>query len=304
MKRTLLALALATVAAAPLFAQTDGDKLIARVNGREITNRDLEAIWGRLSDQMQAQYGKAGGKKAFLENYVAKKLVVQDAIRSGFAAKIGAPDELDVAAESALFDRYVREIIAPGLITTEEVRKIYDTRRSEFSVPEQARLRIIRALKNDDAIAARDTVSKAMIEIFAARTEIAQRVGRDPDAAMKALGVKFAEVAARVSDHDSAPEGGALGWVPTHTLDPKLAQAARTMKPGTISGVLEMTDSYQLVLVEEFRPAGVDSFEAMEAPIREYLLARNARRVMEAVSKKSAELRAAGKVELFPENLR
>ena len=40
MKRTLLALALAAFAV-PLFAQSDADKLIARVNGKEITNRDL-----------------------------------------------------------------------------------------------------------------------------------------------------------------------------------------------------------------------------------------------------------------------
>jgi len=303
MKTTLLALALTAVAATSLFAQNDGDKLIARVNGREITNRDLDLVWDRVPVEMQAQYAKVGGKKGFLENYIAKQLVVQDAVKSGFAAKIGAPDELTPAAEAALFDRYVREVVAASLITDEEIRKVYDERRNEFAVQEQAKLRIIRALKNDNPAAARDTISKAMLEIFAARSEIAKNV-KGSSEALAALGVKFAEVATRVSDHDSAPEGGALGWVPTHTLDPKIAQAARSMKPGTISGVLDATDSYQLVLVEEWRAAGVDSYDAVEGPIREFLLARNMKRVMDAVSKKTAELRAAGKVELFVENLR
>src|SRR5687768_12915577 len=103
MKQTLLALALAAIAA-PLFA-SDSYKLVARVNGREITNADLNTLWDRVPEKLQEQYKKAGGKKAFLENYVAKKLVVQDAVKSGFAAKVGAPDDLDAAAESALFDR-------------------------------------------------------------------------------------------------------------------------------------------------------------------------------------------------------
>ena len=303
MKRTLLALALTAVAAAPLQAQTDGDKLIARVNGTEITNRDLDAVWDRIPVEVQAQYAKVGGKKGFLENYIEKQLIVQDAVNTGFAAKIGAPDELTPAEESALFNRYVREVLAATLITDEEIRKAYEERRGEFATPEQARLRVIRALKGDNPAAARDTISKAMMEIFAARSEIAKTT-KEPSAAMAALGVKFSEVAKRVSDHESGPQGGELGWVPTHTLDPKIAQAARTMKPGTISGVLDATDSYQLVLVDEWRPAGVDSFDAVKGPIREFLLARNSKRVLQAVSKKTAELRAAGKVEMFVENLR
>lgn len=304
MKRTLLALALAAVATVPLAAQTDGDKLIARINGEEITNRDLEEMWNRVPSEVQAQYLKVGGKRAFLENYVAKHLMVQDAVRSGFAAKIGAPDELDAAAEAALFDRYVREVVAASLISEDEMRKVYNERKADFSTPEQARLRIIRAVKGADPAAARDVVSKAMIEIFAARSAIAKSVGQNPEAALAALALKFAEVAARVSDHESATEGGDLGWVPTHTLDPKVAQAARTMKPGTISGVLDTADSYQLVLVEEWQPAGVDSFEGASGAIREFLLAQNQKRVMEAVQKKSAELRAKGKVEMFAENIR
>lgn len=301
MKRTLFALVLA-VAAAPLFAQSDADKLIARVNGQEITNRDLDQVWARVPPEVQAQYGKVGGKKVFLDNYIAKFLLVQEAVNSGFAAKIGAPDELDAAAEAALFDRYVREVVAAPLITEQELRKVYDEKKSEFATLEQAKLRVIRVLKGDSPTAARDIVSKAMIEVFGERQAIAQSVGAER--AMEALAAKFSEVAARVSDHDSAPQGGDLGWVPLHTVDPKVAQAARTMRPGTISGVLDLSDSYQLVLVEEYRGAGVESFEAVQGPLREYVLARNSARVMEALTKKTAELRAAGKVELFPDNLR
>ena len=301
MKRTLLALALAAIAA-PLFA-SDEYKLVARVNGREITNADVDALWDKVPAQLQAQYQKAGGKKAFLENYIiAKKLVVQDAVESGFAAKIGAPEELDATSESALFDQYVRQVVAAPIITEEAMRKIYDEQRSEFSAPEQAHLSVITAQKGTNPDLAREAMSKVMIEIFSARTALAAQVGAEQLSA--AMAKKFAEVAKQASDDKSAAAGGDLGFVALHTVDPKVAQAARSMKRGTISGMLDTRDTYQMVLVHEYRAAGVESFDAVQPAIREFLMGRDRQKVMQAVAKKTAELRAAGKVEIFAENLR
>jgi len=285
-----------------MFAQTDADKLVARVNGKEITNRDLDAQWARISPKVQEQYLKLGGKKVFLDNYIAKYLLVQEAVRSGFAAKIKAPTELDPIAESALFDRYVREVLAAPLITEEMMRDAYTQHRDQFRVPEQASLRMIRALKGDNPEAARDKVARAMVEIFSARAAIAKSVPADK--ALDALAVKFSEVAARTSDHESAKDGGILGWVALRTLDPRIAEAARSMKRGTISGVLESSDAYQIILVDDYRGADVESYEAAKDALHEFVLARQSRHVMDAVQKKSAELRAAGRVEMFPENVR
>lgn len=300
MKRTLLALALAAVAA-PLFA-SDEHKLIARVNGLEITNGDLDEQWSRVPKELQAQYLKTGGKRAFLENYVAKKLLVQDALASGFAEKVGVPDELDAAAEAALFDRYVREVVAAAIISEAEMRKVYTGNRAQFTSPEQAHLSIIRMLKNDNPERAREAMAKVMIEIFAARTTLAAQVS--PDQLLDALAVKFAEVAKRVSDDPSAEKGGDLGWVALHTFDQRIATAGRSMKPGTISGLIESREAYQMILLHEYRPAGIEPFETAQDAIREFLLARDSRKVMQAVTEKTAELRAAGKVEIFAENLR
>jgi peptidyl-prolyl cis-trans isomerase C len=300
MKQTLLAIALAAIAA-PLFA-SDSYKLVARVNGREITNADLNSLWDRVPEKLQEQYRKAGGKKAFLENYVAKKLVVQDAVKSGFAAKVGAPDDLDAAAESALFDRYVREVLAAPIVTEEAMRKVYEEKRGEFSYPEQAHISIIRALKKENPQAAREVMSQVMIEVFTARTKLAEQVGAEK--LSEALAAKFAEVARRVSDDPSASAGGSLGFVSLRTLDPTIATAARTMKRGSISGILDSRDAYQIILVHEYRPEGVESYEAALPAIREFIMARESKKVMAALKKKTAELQAAGKVEIFAENLR
>ena len=301
MKRTLVALALA--AAAPLFAQSDADKLVARVNGEEITRGQLDAQWDRVPRNFREQYDDVGGKKAFLENYlIGKRLVVQEALRSGFAAKVGMADELDAKAESKLFDQYVRDMIAAPMITEEQMREVYEERIDQFRVPEQAKLRVIRVSKNDAPDSAREKISKAMVEIFSARTSLAAARLQPKEAAL-ALADKFSDVAARVSDDPSAVEGGQLGWVALRTLDRQIADPARTMTPGTVSGILEAGDAYVLLFVEERYLEGTAPYDASKDVIREYVMATNRDLVMQAVQKKTAELRAAGKVEIFAENL-
>jgi parvulin-like peptidyl-prolyl isomerase len=301
MKRTLLAFAL--FAALPLAAQTDADKLVARINGEELTNRNVDELWNRLSDDMQNRYKKnGGGKLGFLQNHVAKHLLVQEAIRSGYAAQIGAPVELDAAAQGLLFDSYVKDVIAASMITEDEMIKVYENKREEFTAPEQAWFRTLRVLKNNQPAVAREKISQAMIEIFAARTELARTHSAEHLGA--AVGKKFAEVAARVSDDPSAKDGGDLGFVALHTVAGKIADLVRSMKPDTMSGIVETPDAFQLIFMHEHRPAGVENFENAKPAIRAYLMSQNPRKFMDAVAKKSSELRAAGKVEIFAANLR
>jgi parvulin-like peptidyl-prolyl isomerase len=299
MKRTLLALALA--AATPLFAQTDAHKLVARVNGEEITRGELDALWDRVPKNFRDQYANVGGKKTFLENYIGKRLLVQEALRTGFAAKVGVPEELDPQSESKLFDRYVRDVIAAPMVTEEAMRKVYDERRDEFNVPEQAKLRIIRVAKGDAPDAARDKISKAMIEVFSWRNTLAAKLpAKDVPLA---LADKFSEVAARVSEDPSAAEGGQLGWVGLLSLEHRIAEPARSMTPGTMSGILDLGDGYALLFVEEKYVGGTAPYEVSKDVIREYVMAQNKNLVMQAVQKKTLELRAAGKVEIFAENI-
>ncbi|HEY0371849.1 MAG TPA: peptidylprolyl isomerase, partial [Thermoanaerobaculia bacterium] len=212
------------------------------------------------------------------------------------------PADLDAAAESALFDRYVREVVAASIVTEGEMQKVYAENRAQFNAPEQAHLSIIRVLKKGSDVAAKESVAKVVVEVFSARTALASQVNADQ--LVDALAHRFAEIAARASDDPSAQKGGDLGWVPLHTLDPRIANAARSMKRGAISGILESTDAYQVILLHEYHPAGVEPYETAQDAIREFLMAKNSRKVLEAVKQKTAQLRAAGKVEVFAENLK
>jgi parvulin-like peptidyl-prolyl isomerase len=311
MKRCLISFALAVVSAASLSAQqaapatakpaadaTPAAMVVATVNGEAITGAELDRLWNRMGAKLRAQYEKEGnGKLRFLENYVGKRLLLQKAATSDLLKSAAVQAELEAAKESALFDIYVREVVASQIVTEAMVRKFYDDHPADFMRPEQVRVRMILIRTDKHSVQeARALIGDVMKDLYGVKT----RSGNDPQAITQA----FAAAAAKVSEHASAASGGDLGWVDGSNLDPKIAEVAFGMKPGTVSGIVETSAGVHLVLTQEQQAAAPEAFEAARPVIREYLLSANVQKVMEAVNRTTNELRASSKVALFPENVK
>ncbi|HEX6642255.1 MAG TPA: peptidylprolyl isomerase, partial [Thermoanaerobaculia bacterium] len=297
MKRCLIILALAASvsaqnAAPPAAPATAPKDVVATINGEVITAQQLDRLWNRMGAKMRAQYEKGGnGKLRFLDNYVGKRLLLQLAAQSDFEKSPGVQAELEAAREAALFDLYVRDVVASQIVNEDAIRKFYDEHTAEFIHPEAAKVRLILLGKgkhtDDDA---RRKAGDLMKELYGIR------VGSGNDA--KKITEAFAEAARKNSDHASAPSGGDLGWVGRDGLEPKISEAVFSMKPNTISGILETDAGTQLVLVEDRQMATTEPYEDARAGIREYLLGTNTQKVVEAVNRATRELRASSKVML------
>ncbi|MFN2239344.1 MAG: hypothetical protein ABR524_08125, partial [Thermoanaerobaculia bacterium] len=76
-----IALALA-IAAPAVFGQTAEQEqpLAATVNGEQITMAELDAAWERLPIEVREGYERNGGKLIYVDSYVRRKLIVQEAI--------------------------------------------------------------------------------------------------------------------------------------------------------------------------------------------------------------------------------
>ncbi len=153
MKRYLVSLALSVLAAVSLSAQqaapaapaTPAANVVATVNGEPVTAAELDRLWNRMGAKMRAQYEQGGGngKMRFLENYVGKRLLLQLAAQSDFEKSPAVQAELEAAKEAALFDLYVRDVVATQIVTEAAIRKYYDEHSADFIRPEQARVRLI-----------------------------------------------------------------------------------------------------------------------------------------------------------------
>jgi peptidyl-prolyl cis-trans isomerase C len=295
--------------ALPAVAQQNaGQKPVAVVNGETITAQKLDKLYERLGAQMREQYEKAGGKSAFLENYVRKRLVIQEALKSGFDKRADVQADMEASKESTLFDRYVRDVVSANVVTDAGAHEYYDQHKDEFATPERIHVRHIVITASSAGPQAR-TKGQALeiIKRLATRLREANSITReitDPKAAAQLRVNQFAQMARQNSEDASAPSGGDLGWLIRGQLDPDFEAAPWALTPGMPSGIVETKFGYHLILVEEKQPAGSESFDHAKSSIREFLMTQHAAEVMETVSKLTNELRAHSKVAIYPENIK
>lgn len=309
MKRYLL-IALASFAALPLAAQApaaaasaqdDSKKVVAIVNGEAITRARLDQLWERAGQQMRAQYEQNGGKSAFLENYISKRLMIQEARKAKFDQRPEVVAELEAARESALFDRYVRDVVSESIVSEAAIRKYYEENKDQFVMPERAKLRHI--ILNNTKAGPNARTKEQSLELM---KKIAAELGRPNDkspAATQAFVARFAEMAARYSEDATAQAGGDLGWAEKGYLDATFDQAAFTMPVGTLSGIVETPFGMHLIYVEDRKNASTESFDDARPAIREFLMAQNANSVVERLNRLTGELKANSKITVFPENV-
>ena len=290
-------------------AADDSRRPVAVINGETITVEKLNRMYANLNTQMRTNYDQNGGKGAFLENYIRKRLMLQEAFKTGFDKKPEVVATLETARESALFDRYVRDVVAAGIVTDKDVRDYYDAHPDDFATPEKVHVRhIVVAVTNAGPAPKTDGQALEEISHIAAElraADVSSAMGKPDEATMAKLRLAhFEDAAKKYSEDSSAESGGDLGWMSKGQLDPTFEAAAWGLKPGVISGVVHSKFGYHLIYVEGKEPAGVEPFDAVKSGIREYLLTQKATDVVNAVARLTNELKANSRISVFPENIK
>lgn len=309
MKNTILS-AIAMLAAISAFGQgaapapaenPDDQKIVAVINGEVVTRAKLDELYAGIGAQMRTQYERTGGKMAFLDNYVAKRLLLQEAMKSGFDKRPEVQGAMEAAKESALFDRYVKEVVAAPIVTDAEVRKYYEDHKTDFAVPEQAKIRhIVITWNNKPKPDAMELIKRVAIEIRAGAPSPRDTSPENE----KVLLARFSAAARRYSEDGAAQAGGDLGWVSRGALDKNFEEAAFAMRPMSMSGIVESQYGYHLIFVEATRPPSTQPFDEAKADIREFLIAQHSADLMGAVKRLTNELRASSKIAFYPENIK
>ena len=289
-------------APAPAQAAASAEVVVATINGETITRAKLEQLWERAGTRARTQYEKnGGGKLGFLENYVKKRLVLQEAHKKNFNDLPNVKAELEAARESALFDLYVRDVVAAPVVTDAMIRQFYDENKGDFELPARAKVRhiLVTTQSNRTPDEARGILGQVMRELGPYQVAAA----RGDQGAKAILASRFGEAAKKYSEDSTGLNGGDIGWMTREKLDERFADVVFQMNVGVMSGIVETPFGYHLILVEERQNATTEPFESARSSIREFLMTREAARVMETLTKLSNELRRTSNVALFPENI-
>ncbi len=256
-----LAFALSAVLPALVSAVPAAATVLAKVNGKEITDEDLKLAAEDLGASIPRQLeGKA--RDAYLLDYLIDgELVAQKALA----------DKLDQASDFPQKVAYYREKLLMGSLLS----KI-----SKEAVTDAAMKKVY-----DEAAKAQ----KPETEIHARHILVATK--EEAEAALKRIkaGEDFAKVAKELSK-DPGAEGGDLGWFTKERMVPEFAEAAFKLEAGQVSDPVKTQFGWHIIKVEAKRQTSFPPFDQVKDQVARYV-------VQKAQSELIAQLRKVAKIE-------
>ncbi|MDB5643835.1 MAG: peptidylprolyl isomerase [Hyphomicrobiales bacterium] len=255
------AFAVALISAALLTAAGAQAKVLAKVNGVEITDDDLKVAMDDIGPGLPA--GVQGAERdAYVLDYLIDLKIV---------ARKAEADKMDGGAEFARRMTYQRDkalmeglftIIAKDATTDAELRKVYNEVSGAQKAEPEIHARHILVATEDEAKAALKRV----------------RGGED-----------FAKVADAISK-DPGSQGGDLGWFTKDRMVPEFADAAFKLDKGQISEPVKSQFGWHVIKLEEKRTKSFPDFEQVKDQVKSYV-------IQKAQTEQIVKLRDAAKIE-------
>lgn len=164
------------------------------------------------------------------------------------------------------------------VVTDADAQKYYDTHPKEFIHPEQVRashilvaanfLDLLKTIKEKNPNIKPSELNAEIEKIMASKKAkadaILAEVKKNPD--------NFAKIAQQKSDDKgSASRGGELGFFPKEAMVKEFADAAFSMKPNTISDVVQTSFGYHIIKVTDRMEAGTTPFIKVKEDLKFYL---------------------------------
>lgn len=228
-----------------LLAQTTAkDGVVATIDGKPITEKDLELAYEDLASSLPPQVSDAQ-KRDYAISYLAD---IKAGAQAAIAAKLDQGEDylrrLNYTKDKLLLEAYLAAETKKQ-VTEEKMRKLYEDS--------------IKAMKPELEIKARHILVPSEEE---AKTITAKlKSGED-----------FAKLAQEFSkDPGSGKEGGDLGWFTTDRMVPEFGDAASKMKPGQVSDPVKTQFGWHIIKVEDVREKKPPSYDEVKDQVQQFL---------------------------------
>ena len=238
------------------------DKIVAKVDGKPITETDLKIAEDDLAGSLPNLEGSA--RQRYLVDYLIDLKLLS---AEGEKEKIGEGDEF---ARRMIYarDRILMEKLLIGIggktASPEAMKAFYDEQVKALPKEYEVRARHI-LIDSEDA----------------AKAALARVKG----------GEDFAKVASELSkDPGSGKDGGDLGYFTKDRMVPEFADAAFKTEPGQISEIVKSQFGYHIIKVEDRRAKAPPAFDQVKDQISKYM-------VQKAQEDEVTKLRAIAKIE-------
>ncbi|AAK78260.1 peptidyl-prolyl cis-trans isomerase C [Clostridium acetobutylicum] len=221
------------------------NKVLAVVNGQEITESDLNATINSFPEERRRQFLNPEGRKRLLDEIVSFELVYNDAKDSGIEEQEVVKAQIENARKQILTHASLDKIFSDIVVADSEVEKYYEANKEMFKDPEKVAAKHILVQTEEDALKIREEIKE---------------------------GKTFEEAAAEYSSCPSKERGGDLGAFTRGQMVPEFEEAAFSQEIGEVGAPVKTQFGYHLIKVEgKIEPAQRD-FPSVKDAIKNRLL--------------------------------
>jgi peptidyl-prolyl cis-trans isomerase C len=249
----LMAAAFACLALSPAAAADD--PVVARVNGVEIKQSDLDYAASDLGPRL-ANFSAEDRKKVLLQYLIETELIAAAGRTDNLDKSENFPGRMKYYERRALRDAYF-DLKIYQAVTDAEAKKIYDEKIGQVKPEQEVHARHILVETEDEA------------------KEIAERLKKGED---------FATLAKEKSK-DPAAEGGDLGFFTRGQMVKPFEEAAFALDIGQISDPVQSPFGWHIIKVEEKRDQPLPSFDQVKDGIIAQLVQIKAQEVVGSLRK-------------------
>lgn len=236
-------------------------KVLATINGKEITNMDVDSLLQSLGPQRGAQFNSPEGRKQLLNEIVSQELFYLEAKENGMDEEEGFKKELEHTKESLLKQYAIRTALNKATISEKEVSEYYEQNKERFVTEESLKASHILIDTEDEA------------------KEIAEKINS---------GLEFEDAANQYSKCPSKEKGGDLGYFTKGKMVPEFEEAAFNLEMNELSGPVKTQFGYHLIKVTDRKPENTMSFEEVKEQLTHQMITMKQNDIY---TKKSQELK-------------
>ena len=200
------------------------NKVLAIVNGSEITEKDIQRALLRFPQETQEYYKTEEGKKQFLDQMINFELIYNYALDNDMKNDPDYIEQVKLIEKDLLIQIGVKNIMADVDITEEEIQKYYEDNSQMF--------------KSAETVSAKHILVDTLEQMQEIKAEITN-------------GMSFEEAAQKYSKCPSAAQGGSLGSFTRGRMVPEFEEAAFELQVGEISEPVKTQFGYHLIQVDE-----------------------------------------------------
>lgn len=221
------------------------NKILAIVNGKEITQSDVDLTIKRFPKERQGYLDTEAGRKQLLEEIISFELIYNYAKDNGMENDSVYIKQIEMAKKEILTQVAVSKAMEQVSVEDKEVEAYYNVNKEQFKEPETVIAKHI------------------LVETFDKANEIKKEISQ---------GMTFEDAAKKYSSCPSKEQGGNLGRFGKGQMVPEFEEAAFTLDIGIVSEPVKTQFGYHLIKVEDKLQGKIKSFEEVKDGVKSRIL--------------------------------